>query len=199
MKALLPGNVPSQNLVFAPDFSQMTRPVHDTLVLADIAKTPPEESFVPNSLITALPLTLMVETPLFGMPITASVDEDLLTGITIPILPHVTKHAAAQAGAKELRTFTQPAGGVVTRLDPNNTPADFSDDLLKFVPSPNFNGTTTFTYLAGITGDSLPYDTTTNTVTITVNPVNDPPVFRRSVLPRRTKTRYWFSAPGPSQ
>ncbi len=176
VKALLPGNVLSQNLVFTPDFTQMTRPVHDTLVLADISKTLPEESFVPNALITALPLSLMVETPLFGTPITASVDEDSLAGITIPILPHVTKHAAAPAGAKELRTFTQPAGGVVTRIDPNNTPADFSDDLLKFVPSPNFNGTTTFIYLAGIAGDSSPYDMATNTVTISVNPVNDAPV-----------------------
>ncbi|MDZ4821113.1 MAG: Ig-like domain-containing protein, partial [Planctomycetota bacterium] len=176
VKSLLPGKVASQSLVFAPDFTQMTRPIHNTLVLADITATAPEESLVPNELISALPVTLIVEAPLFGTPITATVDEDSLAGITIPILPHVTKHAAAPAGAKELRSFTQPAGGLVTRIDPNNTPADLSDDLLKFVPSPNFSGTTSFTYLAGIAGDSSPYDTASNTVTITVNPVNDAPV-----------------------
>jgi hypothetical protein len=176
VKALLPGNVAAQNLVFTPDFTQMVRPIHNTLVLADINATPPEDSLVPNELITALPVTLVVEAPLFGTPITATVDEDSLAGVTIPILPHVTKHAAAPAGAKELRSFTQPAGGVVTRIDPNNTPADQSDDLLKFVPSPNFNGTTNFTYLAGIVGDSSPYDTASNTVSIIVNPINDAPV-----------------------
>src|SRR5262249_34332944 len=70
-------------------------------------------------------------------------------------------------------------------LDLNNTPNDLSDDVLKFVPAPNFNGTATFTYLAGIVGDNDVFDTTSNTVTIVVNAVNDPPSI---VVPTQVRT-----------
>ena len=61
-------------------------------------------------------------------------------------------------------------GGVVTRLD-NGTPGDASDDDLLYTPAQDFNGV-----------DSYGYDvsdgvyTTSAIVTVTVNPIDDPPV-----------------------
>jgi hypothetical protein len=175
VKALMPGNQSSQNLVFTPDFSQITSPIHDTLVFADINATPAEKSYVSPDQIAALPVSLTINAALVSAPVAASLDEDNTAGVIISVLPSVVKNPAAPSGVVELRSITQPAGGVVTILDPNNTPHDFSDDILEFVPAPNFFGTTTFTYQAGIAGDTNSFDTTSNTVTVTVNPVNDAP------------------------
>ena len=92
------------------------------------------------------------------------------------MLSLATKDPAAPAGAIELRGFSPLVGGSVTQLDPNNTPGDFTDDLVRFVPAPNFNGPATFTYSAGIVGDTIPDDVGVGTITVNVNPVNDGPV-----------------------
>ena len=72
-----------------------------------------------------------------------------------------------------LESFTQPAGGTgtVTRND-KGTPADTSDDTLWFTPAKDFSGVTTFTY----TVRNAAGETDVATVTVTVTPVNDPPV-----------------------
>ena len=125
------------------------------------------ETLEPRALLAALT----------AAPGTASLDEDTIAGVAIPIIPLVTKNAGAPLGAIELREFLLLAGsGVVSRFDPNNTPADFTDDQLQFIPATNFNGTAKFTYTAGIVGDALPADAASNTITVTIVAVNDVPV-----------------------
>ncbi|KFE60960.1 internalin [Hyalangium minutum] len=57
---------------------------------------------------------------------------------------------------------TQPANGTVTLIG----------GVVRFMPAPNFNGTTTFTYTVRDSSGG----TATATVTVTVTPVNDPPL-----------------------
>ena len=176
-KASLPGIQTSGELVFQPNPASTETPTHDTLVLADVSKDPPEKSRVLPNAIVVESAFLMVRRALVAAPVIAALDEDNTLGVAISLLPLVTKDPAAPAGAIELRDFTQPDfGGTVVRLDPNNTPSDLTDDQVRFVPALNFNGTAKFTYSAGIVGDTIPDDVGVNTVTVTVNAVNDAPL-----------------------
>lgn len=65
-----------------------------------------------------------------------------------------------------------PSHGQVA-ISNNGTPGDFTDDLVQYTPDANFTGTDTFTY---IVNDHLG-GTSTATVTVTINPVNDAPAF----------------------
>jgi gliding motility-associated-like protein len=65
---------------------------------------------------------------------------------------------------------TLQGGSVV--INDNGTPNDTSDDYLVYAPSAGFNGVDTFTY----TIEDIDGESSTATVTITVNPVNDVPV-----------------------
>jgi hypothetical protein len=77
------------------------------------------------------------------------------------------------AGTKvTLKSFTQPAHGVVQLLD-NATPQDLTDDKLQYIPNANYSGNDSFTYTINDTAatgvDSVA------TAAIQVTPVNDPP------------------------
>jgi large repetitive protein len=84
----------------------------------------------------------------------------------------------ANAGStKRLLSFTQPSVGVVT-LNNNGTPSDLTDDTVSFVAPTDFFGSTSFTYtMIDSAVDTNPaIVASTGTVTVTVTPVNDPPV-----------------------
>ena len=60
VKARLPVSQPSGNLVFSPNVSQLSTPVHDNLVFADITTDPPEKSYVPPASIDVVAGSLVV-------------------------------------------------------------------------------------------------------------------------------------------
>ncbi|MFY7709004.1 Ig-like domain-containing protein, partial [Tenacibaculum sp. MEBiC07804] len=62
-------------------------------------------------------------------------------------------------------TVTNPTNGTVT-IDDGGTPNDPSDDIVTYVPNPDFNGTDTFTYT--ICDNASPANCSTATVTVTV-------------------------------
>ena len=65
-------------------------------------------------------------------------------------------------------TTTNPANGTVT-IDDNGTPNDPSDDVVTYIPNPNYNGPDTFTYtVCNTVGDC-----STATVTVDVLPIVD--------------------------
>jgi VCBS repeat-containing protein len=106
----------------------------------------------------------------------ATVAEDTTAGVTVNVLANDKPHTGTSA---TLLSFTQPAaGGVVTLVD-NGTPANNTDDQLRFVPNANFAGNATFTYTINDTtpvGDPNRGADSTATVTVTVSAVNDGPV-----------------------
>ncbi|AUC13624.1 hypothetical protein BTO06_00015, partial [Tenacibaculum sp. SZ-18] len=67
-------------------------------------------------------------------------------------------------------TVTSPTNGTVT-IDDGGTPNDPSDDVVTYVPNPDFNGTDTFTYT--ICDNASPANCSTATVTVTVIPTPD--------------------------
>ncbi|MCA9173615.1 MAG: tandem-95 repeat protein [Planctomycetales bacterium] len=79
-----------------------------------------------------------------------------------------------QISAVTLESFTQPANGTVTRSDPNNTPADLTDDLLIYRPNDDFAGLDSFTYVIDETPNQggIP---STGVVSINVTEINDNP------------------------
>ena len=87
-----------------------------------------------------------------------STDED-----TSAIIDSVSNDTDADGDSLLITQVTQGANGSVTI---NN------DNTLSYSPSPNFNGSDSFTYVLTDTWG----DTSTGTVTVTVNPVNDAPV-----------------------
>ncbi|HMC10874.1 MAG TPA: hypothetical protein VKH44_06275, partial [Pirellulaceae bacterium] len=98
VKATLPANQISGNLVFTPDFADIITPAHATLVFADLSKVPPETSRVPPEEIAIAPTTLTIKSALVGIAGLAAIDEDNTAGVTIPILPLVSKSTRAPAG-----------------------------------------------------------------------------------------------------
>ncbi|MFY7708995.1 Ig-like domain-containing protein, partial [Tenacibaculum sp. MEBiC07804] len=60
--------------------------------------------------------------------------------------------------------------GTVT-IDDGGTPNDPSDDVVTYVPNPDFNGTDTFTYT--ICDNESPANCSTATVTVTVDATPD--------------------------
>lgn len=180
MTAILPAGQTTAQLTLQPFFGTtanpaLNMPAHETLVYVDLLLG--EEDSVPPEAIISEAASLTITRALTANDGTATVGEDSLSGVAIPVLPLVTKNNGAPAGAIELRNFSQPVtGGTVQRFDPNNTPADLTDDQVRFIPAANFNGVTTFTYTAGIVGDPLPADEGTGTITVTVDADNDAPV-----------------------
>jgi hypothetical protein len=76
----------------------------------------------------------------------------------------------ASVGTITLPSATSANGGTLTVND-NGTPNDPTDDEVNYTPATNFNGTDTFDY----TIEDSNGDTSTATVTVTVNSVNDLP------------------------
>jgi hypothetical protein len=100
---------------------------------------------------------------------TATVNEES-TNNSIDVLAN---DLANTGRSKLLVSFAQPANGTVTRND-NGTPSDTSDDRLVYAPNANFFGTDTFTYAMNDT--NVPQGaSSTGTVVVTVNNVNDAP------------------------
>ncbi|MDO7173991.1 Ig-like domain-containing protein, partial [Mariniflexile sp. AS56] len=74
-------------------------------------------------------------------------------------------------GAISIPSATSANGGAVS-VNNNGTPTDPTDDTISYTPTANFNGTDTIDY----TITDANGDTSSATVTITVNPINDAPV-----------------------
>lgn len=61
-------------------------------------------------------------------------------------LPNVMLNdTKGSTGSIRLASVTQPANGLV-RIDDNNTPANYADDVIRYTPNFSFNGTEQFTY-----------------------------------------------------
>ena len=70
-----------------------------------------------------------------------------------------------------LKSFTQASNGIV-KLNRNGTPDDLSDDRLVYHPDAGFTGVDTFTYAIDDGNGGMDMAT----VTVTVNPANNPPI-----------------------
>ncbi|MDR5591991.1 Ig-like domain-containing protein, partial [Christiangramia sp. SM2212] len=89
-----------------------------------------------------------------------SVDTNEDEALTIDALSNDTN---PEDGDLIIESYTQTSNGTVTQNE---------DDTFEYTPNENYNGTDSFTYI--ITNGNC--DSSTATVTITVNPVNDAPV-----------------------
>ncbi|MBG6130678.1 hypothetical protein IWQ47_002154 [Aquimarina sp. EL_43] len=97
-----------------------------------------------------------------------TVDEDSITNL-INVLTN-DSFGGDGAGTVPITIIAAPTNGTAI-LNDNGTPTNPTDDSIIYTPSPDFNGTDTFTYqITDANGD-----TDIATVTITVNPVNDLP------------------------
>jgi len=98
----------------------------------------------------------------FAVGDSGTTDEDSASGVTID----VTTNDVPNSGATIiLKSFTQPAtGGAVTQVG----------NALKFVPSADFNGATSFTYV--INDSAATGADSTATVAVTVREANDAPI-----------------------
>ncbi len=167
----------------------MLRPKHNTLVYGNDNFIDPgtgeteelEKSLVqfgsPSNQFILNGVTLTINSgPYAATPDTGfSVDENHVTplaqSVSIPVLANDIVTGVPNA-VKEIKTFD------TTALSNNvavGTVAKSGDSLV-FTPILNFNGTATFTYTGGIVGNSNPNDMAVGTVTVTVNPVNAPPI-----------------------
>ncbi|WP_299223378.1 Ig-like domain-containing protein [uncultured Psychroserpens sp.] len=86
-------------------------------------------------------------------------------------------------------TVNNATNGTVEVLDLNNTPNNPSDDTVLYTPSTDFVGTDSFSYT--ICNNLEPISCSTETVTITVNPVT-PVVFNLDEIPYNTLSEYHF-------
>lgn len=166
MVARLPDGTPTATQTFTTNFLPAYANMdigHETTVIGNLGAVPPETSDVAITEIAWNTLTLSITSgPVNAVPDSAQVNEDTSAGVVINVLGNDTLNPPA-SGPILLRSFTQPSsGGTVT---PDGTG-------LKFTPAANFAGTATFTYTAGIAGNT---QDATGTVTVVVNPVNDPP------------------------
>lgn len=106
----------------------------------------------------------------FALTDTASIAEES-TGFTIDV---IANDFANEGAVKSLLSFTQPGSGTGSvTLDNRGTPA-LSDDRLVYTAPANFFGDALFAYT--MNDDKAGSVASTATVTITVTPVNDPPV-----------------------
>lgn len=185
MMALLPGTQTSGQEVFTPSLGTtdpilnpapngLIRPDHSPLVFGNNAATPPEISDVADDEIVRNTLTLAITSgPINASPIAASTNED--TSVTINILDpaNVSKNPGAPAGALQVISVSTVSPTGAGTLQTQTLPS--TNGNVTFSPGSNFNGTATFTYTVGIQGDTNVSDQRTQTVTVTVNPVNDAP------------------------
>ena len=109
----------------------------------------------------ALKFAPIVNNPPVAADDTYQTDED--TGLTVPASGVLANDTDADGDPLAAILLTSPSHGTLS-LAP--------DGSFTYAPNPNFNGTDTFTYKANDgSADSNPA-----TATLTVNPVNDPPV-----------------------
>jgi hypothetical protein len=195
-----PGS-PAQTLVFTPDplgdgsgsTQDMLRPKHNTLVFGNDNVTdgggntvelekslvtfgdPVVGSTSQNEFAALNPVTVSLTTgPIQAKADSLNFNEDdpSAANRTVDVLANDITSPAGQT--LQILSFTQPAtGGTVTAVG-GATPTTNGQFL--FAPTANFAGTTTFTYKVGIVGDANTDDQVTQTVTVTVAPVNDAPV-----------------------
>lgn len=97
-----------------------------------------------------------------------STDED--TPVTITVLPDDSDPDAEDVANLEVTSVSNP---------PNGTASINPDGTIDYAPDANFNGIDTFTYTIC---DNVAHDELcdTATVTVTVNPINDPPTARNN-------------------
>jgi hypothetical protein len=145
-------------VTLAADLSQIQSPAHDSLVFGLRGNLTAEMI----SAGTPKTLTISAVQPYAAAADDATVREDA-SGVTIDVLANDTLPSSSTS--KQIVSFTQPGSGTVTQVGQS----------LRYVPVANFAGTVTFTYIAkgeGMTNAGL---FGTATVTVRVDPVNDPP------------------------
>lgn len=170
MKAQLPAGVNEDVQTFTLDFVNVDSGKFTNQVYANSLAG--ESKDVPISQITFNSLAITINSgPLRASPIAASVQEGASTTIDVLVDGQVAKNPGAPNGAIELRSVSQPSvgGGSVAIVN----------GKVVYTPgagaAADFSGPTTFTYTAGINGVAGAENTTTQTVNLTVNPVNDAP------------------------
>ena len=101
------------------------------------------------------------------LPIVDAIDDVVATEEDQPITIDVLANDNDIPTSGSLTT-TNPGSGTISVID-NGTPADPSDDLIDYIPAPDFTGTDSFTYtLCDLDGNC-----STATVTIVVNPSDE--------------------------
>lgn len=106
----------------------------------------------------------------------ANIPEDSTTGVVIPVL---SNDRTTQGSKAILLSVGSAANGTVT-IEDGGTPADKSDDQVRYVPNANFSGLDTFTYVINELPDTGGVNST-GTVTVNVADVNDSPVLTDDV------------------
>ena len=98
-------------------------------------------------------------------------DDTATTNEDTPVNILVQGNDNFENAGHQITTANNGANGTVT-INNNGTPGNFADDFLVYSPAGNFNGTDSFTYV--VTSGGV---TETATVSVTVNSVNDAPVY----------------------
>ncbi len=86
-------------------------------------------------------------------------------------------------------TVSNLQNGSAVVIDPNNTPEDPSDDMIRYTPNTNYYGVDTFTY--GICNAVFPISCASASVTVTVTPIS-PVNFDINQVPYQTLSEYNF-------
>ncbi|HEY6169749.1 MAG TPA: Ig-like domain-containing protein, partial [Verrucomicrobiae bacterium] len=134
---------------------------------------------------SALATVMITVTPVNDPPVAAndaySVNEDTLLTVAAPGV--LANDSDVDGDPLKALLVAAPAHGTLT-LNTNGS--------LTYRPNTNFNGIDSFTYKAN---DGMA-DSSVATVTITVNPVNDPPVAANDAYPVNEDTLLTVAAPG---
>lgn len=85
-----------------------------------------------------------------GVEFPVAVDDSFNSSIPVNgtdvAIPNVMANdSKGSTGSIRLASVTQPANGLV-RIDDNNTPANYADDVIRYTPNFSFNGTEQFSY-----------------------------------------------------
>jgi hypothetical protein len=150
-------------ITFTPDLTDLTLPAHHTLMF----DRDTELAFSTTDNLSEIKVGPAKQLSVVLVTITSGGDSATVDEDSAPNPIDVLSNDAANppGGTKNVVSVTQGTNGTVT----------FTATNVSYQPNPNFFGTDTFTYeVRNISaGPSSP--TTTGTVSVTVNPVNDPP------------------------
>ncbi len=117
-------------------------------------------------------LVVISVTPVNDLP--DAVNDVSVTNEDTPVIvPVLTNDSFGGDGPNTgtISVFTNPSNGTAV-VNNNGTPTDPTDDFITYTPNPNYNGPDQFTYqICDANGDC-----DVAVVSLTINPVNDPPL-----------------------
>ncbi len=108
----------------------------------------------------------------------SDIENDAMVGIKIISIPDVSE------GVLKLRTATLANGAEIAQADISN---------LKFVPASNFNGTAKFDFKVADVADNGGYSKDAQTITFTVNAINDAPTAANNTITLDEDSTHIFS------